>query len=167
MKDMKNRAGRGSRPGLGHGGARKGAGRPPGATVANGAKVYAPTAEKAALLTLWKAEVGRQFPALVAAQLSAAQGVTHMQARDDAGRWQTVTDPAVMSERLNAGAEAYRLNAVAPSAPILKEVMDRMFGQSRQSLELDVVQTPGQMTDADLEAGLSELLAKMRRHDTE
>jgi|TARA_R110000824_G_scaffold310979_2_gene498223 hypothetical protein len=162
MKDLKYPARRGSSPGSGRGGARRGAGRPLGSTVASGAKVYAPTAEKAALLSLWKAEVGRQFPALVAAQLSAAQGVTHMQARDDAGRWQTVTDPAVMTERLNAGAEAYRLNAVAPSAPILKEVMDRMFGQSRGSLELDVSQSTTQLSDADLEAGLAELLEKLR-----
>jgi hypothetical protein len=162
MKDLKHQPRRGSRPGSGHGGARKGAGRPLGSTVASGARVYAPTAEKAALLALWKAEVGRQFPALVAAQLAAAQGITHMQARDDAGRWQTVTDPAVMTERLNAGAEAYRLNAVAPSAPILKEVMDRMFGQSRQSLELDVSQSTTQLSDADLEAGLTELLEKLR-----
>ena len=71
----------------------------------------AASSEKMALLALWKAEVGRQFPALVAAQLASAQGITHMQARDDAGRWQTVTDPAVMAERLNAGAQCYRLTA--------------------------------------------------------
>ena len=51
---------------------------------------------------------------------------------------------------------------MAPSAPILKEVMDRMFGQSRQSLDLDVTQTPATMSDAELEAGLSKLLEKLR-----
>jgi hypothetical protein len=146
----------------GRGGHREGAGRPKGTTVANGAKVPYNTSEKMALLSLWKAEVGRQFPALVAAQLAAAQGVTHMQARDPQGRWQTVTDPKVMTERLNAGEECYRLTAVAPSAPILKEVMDRMFGQSRQSLELDVSQAPTELSDEELASGLSVLLDKLQ-----
>jgi hypothetical protein len=163
MKTLKSLGSPGAAPRKdGRGGARKGAGRPLGLTIAAGAKMPAASSEKMALLALWRAEVGRQFPSLVAAQLAAAQGITHMQARDDAGRWQTVTDPKVMTERLNAGAQAYRLTAVAPSAPILKEVMDRMFGQSKQSLDLDVTQTPAALSDAELEAGLAELLTKLR-----
>ena len=91
MKTLKIPGVDGPRPG--RGGARKGAGRPRGATIANGAKVPAPTQEKAALLALWKAEVGRQFPDLVAAQIASARGITHMMARDDNGKWQSVTDP--------------------------------------------------------------------------
>ena len=147
------------------GGLREGAGRPHGTTVQNGAKPTQKTVEKMALLALWKAEVARQFPLLVAAQLSAAQGVTHMQARDEQGRWQTVTDPKVMEERLNKGDKCYRLTAVAPSAPIMKEVMDRMFGQSRQSLDLELSQTPTQLSDEELASGLSVLLEKLRPSD--
>ena len=68
MKSLKSSTGAGPKTGNGHGGARKGAGRPLGATIANGAKMPAASSEKMALLALWKAEVGRQFPALVAAQ---------------------------------------------------------------------------------------------------
>ena len=146
----------------GRGGARKGAGRPLGCTIANGAKMPAASSEKLALLALWKAEVGRQFPALVAAQLASAQGITHMQARDDAGRWQTVTDPAVMAERLNAGAQCYRLTAVAPSSSMMTSVMDRMFGSPKASLELEVTSTPAELSDEDLEADLASLLEKLR-----
>ena len=162
MNHLKKSPKGGARPGSGHGGARKGAGRPLGATVANGARVYTPTSEKAALLALWKAEVGRQFPALVAAQLASAQGITHMQARDDAGRWQTVTDPAVMAERLNAGAQCYRLTAVAPNSQMMTSVMDRMFGSPKASLELEVTSTPAELSDEDLETGLAALLEKLR-----
>ena len=162
MNNLKKSPKGGARAGSGHGGAREGAGRPVGATVANGARVYTPTSEKAALLALWKAEVGRQFPALVAAQLASAQGITHMQARDDSGRWQTVTDPAVMAERLNAGAQCYRLTAVAPSSSMMVSVMDRMFGSPKASLELEVTNTPAELSDDDLEASLSSLLEKLR-----
>ena len=147
----------------GRGGARKGAGRPLGATIANGAKVPAPTQEKAALLALWKAEVGRQFPDLVAAQIASARGITHMMARDDNGKWQSVTDPVKMAERLNAGAEFYRLTAVAPSAQMMVSVMDRMFGSPKASLELEVTQAPTELSDAELAAGLTALLDKLKK----
>lgn len=158
------RAGRKS--GSGRGGARKGAGRPLGTTVANGAKVSTVTQEKSALLALWKAEVGRQFPDLVAAQIAAARGIMHMMARDDAGRWQSVTDPAVMAERLNAGRECYRLTAVAPSATMMTGVMDRMFGSPKASLELEVAQAPEELTDFELAHALVGLLDKLRKMDT-
>ena len=147
----------------GRGGARKGAGRPRGATIANGAKVPAPTQAKAALLALWKAEVGRQFPDLVAAQIASARGITHMMARDDNGKWQSVTDPVKMAERLNAGAEFYRLTAVAPSAQMMVSVMDRMFGSPKASLELEVTQAPAELSDAELAAGLTALLDKLKK----
>ena len=146
----------------GRGGARKGAGRPLGCTIANGAKMPAASSEKMALLALWKAEVGRQFPSLVAAQLASAQGVTHMQARDDQGRWQTVTDPKVMLERLNAGEQCYRLTAVAPNSAMMTSVMDRMFGSPKASMELEVTHTPSDLSDEDLEEGLALLLEKLR-----
>jgi hypothetical protein len=146
----------------GHGGVRAGAGRPLGTTVANGgSRVYRRTAEREELLSLWRAEVSRQFEPLVQAQLSAAQGVTHMVARDDAGRWTTVTDPEVMVERLNAGKEAYRLSAVAPNATLIGQIMDRLFGQARQSIDLDVSTEPSRLSDIELSASLTGLLEKL------
>ena len=112
-------------------------------------------------MSLWRAEVSRQFEPLVQAQLSAAQGVTHMVARDDEGRWTTVTDPEVMVERLNAGKEAYRLSAVAPNATLIGQLMDRMFGQARQSLALDVNTEPSRLSDIELKASITGLLEKL------
>jgi hypothetical protein len=146
----------------GHGGVRVGAGRPRGTTVASGgSRVYRRTAEREELLSLWRAEVSRQFEPLVQAQLSAAQGVTHMVARDDEGRWMTVTDPEVMIERLNAGAQAYRLSAVAPNATLIGQIMDRLFGQARQTIDLDVSTEPSRLSDIELSASLTDLVKKL------
>ena len=146
----------------GHGGVRAGAGRPRGTTVASGgSRIYRRTAEREELLSLWRAGVSRQFEPLVQAQLSAAQGVTHMVARDDEGRWTTVTDPEVMVERLNAGKEAYRLSAVAPNATLIGQIMDRMFGQARQSIDLEVSTEPSRLSDIELKASITGLLEKL------
>ena len=150
----------------GHGGVREGAGRPRGSTVkSGGSRVYRRTAERAELLSLWRAEVSHQFKSLVQAQLSAAQGVTHMVARDDQGKWTTVTDPDVMVERLNAGEEAYRLSAVAPNATLIGQIMDRLFGQARQTIDLDVSTEPSRLSDIELSASLSGLLQKLAPAD--
>tara|TARA_R110002153_G_scaffold45622_3_gene128707 strand:- start:170 stop:598 length:429 start_codon:yes stop_codon:yes gene_type:complete len=101
----------------------------------------------------------------VQAQLSAAQGVTHMVARDDQGKWTTVTDPDVMVERLNAGEEAYRLSAVAPNATLIGQIMDRLFGQARQTIDLDVSTEPSRLSDIELSASLSGLLQKLAPAD--
>jgi len=84
-----------------------------------------------------------------------------MVARDDAGRWTTVTDPEVMVERLNAGKEAYRLSAVAPNATLIGQIMDRMFGQARQSIDLDVSTEPSRLSDIELKASITGLLEKL------
>ena len=140
-------------------------GRKKGDTVASG-RINPPASvrEKAALLLAWKEAVSRRFDRLVEAQLTAAEGITHMQARDSKGKWEPVTDPAVMSAKLEAGEEAYRLSAIAPSAPILKDIMDRMFGQAKQSLDLDVTTTPTSvLTDAELATHLTALLKKLEQ----
>jgi len=119
--------------------------------------------EKQELLAAWKMAVSKRFDRLVEAQLTAAEGVTHMQARDAQGKWQTIVDPELMSEKLDEGEQAYRLSAIAPSAPILKDIMDRMFGQARQSLDLDVTSTPtASLTDAELKANMAALLKKLQ-----
>ena len=146
----------------GHGGVRAGAGRPRGTTVASGgSRIYRRTAEREELLSLWRAEVSRQFEPLVQAQLSAAQGVTIWWPGDDEGRWTTVTDPEVMVERLNAGKEAYRLSAVAPNATLIGQIMDRMFGQARQSIDLEVSTEPSRLSDIELKASITGLLEKL------
>ena len=119
--------------------------------------------EKQELLAAWKMAVSKRFDRLVEAQLTAAEGVTHMQARDAQGKWQTIVDPELMAEKLEMGEQAYRLSAIAPSAPILKDIMDRMFGQARQSLDLDVTSTPtASLTDAELKANMAALLKKLQ-----
>ena len=146
----------------GHGGVRAGAGRPLGSTVSSGgSRIYRRTAEREELLSIWRKEVSRQFEPLVQAQISAAQGVTHMVARDDQGRWTAVTDPDVMLERLNAGKEAYRLSAIAPNATLIGQIMDRLFGQARQSIDLDVSTEPSRLSDIELSASLTGLLKKL------
>lgn len=134
--------------------------------IANGAKIRQTmrVREKAELLASWKQAVSKRFDRIVEAQLTAAEGVTHMQARDSQGKWQTVVDPDVMNEKLDAGEQVYRLSAIAPSAPILKDIMDRLFGQARQSLDLDVTSTPtANLSDAELKASMAALLKKL--HD--
>jgi|TARA_R110000737_G_scaffold36538_1_gene55986 hypothetical protein len=84
-----------------------------------------------------------------------------MVARDDAGRWTTVTDPDVMVERLNAGEEAYQLSAVAPNATLIGQIMDRLFGQARQTIDVDVSAEPSQLSDVELSASLTGLLEKL------
>jgi hypothetical protein len=63
---------------------------------------------------------------------------------------------------LNAGEQAYRLSAVAPNATLIGQIMDRMFGQARQSLEIDVATTPSQLSDSELSASLTGLLDKLK-----
>tara|TARA_R110000787_G_scaffold39484_2_gene98907 strand:- start:918 stop:1655 length:738 start_codon:yes stop_codon:yes gene_type:complete len=138
-------------------------GRRLGDTVASGRiAVGSPVREKAALLAAWKEAVSRRFDRLVEAQLMAAEGVTHMQARDSKGKWEPVTDPALMAAKLEAGEETYRLSAIAPSAPILKDILDRMFGQAKQSLDLDVTTSPTSvLSDGELAEELTTLLKKL------
>ena len=139
--------------------------RPKG-DIVNGPKIRQTmrVREKTELLAACKQAVSKRFDRLVEAQLTAAEGVTHMQARDAQGKWQTVVDSDVMSEKLDAGEQVYRLSAIAPSAPILKDIMDRLFGQARQSLDLDVTSTPtASLSDAELKASMAALLKKL--HD--
>jgi hypothetical protein len=139
--------------------------RPKG-DIVNGPKIRQTmrVREKTELLAAWKQAVSKRFDRLVEAQLTAAEGVTHMQARDAQGKWQTVVDADVMNAKLEAGEQAYRLSAIAPSAPILKDIMDRLFGQARQSLDLDVTSTPtASLSDAELKASMAALLKKL--HD--
>jgi len=156
---MRNRNPTGRKPGgvLGNKGGRK-----KGETVANHAiALYAPVREVESLRRAYREAVSRRFDRLVEAQLSAAEGVTHMQARDAKGRWETVVDPQVMQAHLDAGHETYRLSAIAPSAPILKDIMDRTFGQPKQSVDIELKPT-SQLSDDELKANMAALLKKLQ-----
>jgi hypothetical protein len=111
---------------------------------------------------LWREKVGEHFEDIIQAQISAAQGVVHIQARDKSGRWTTVTDPEKMSECLNAGSEYYRLTAVSPNAPVLQQIMDRLFGSPKQSLDLEVQTSVDTLSDAELTEALTTLLEKLK-----
>jgi hypothetical protein len=137
-------------------------GRKKGQTVASHAiALYAPVREIESLRRAYREAVSRRFDRLVEAQLSAAEGVMHMQARDAKGRWETVVDPQVMQAHLDAGHETYRLSAIAPSAPILKDIMDRTFGQPKQSVDIEVKPT-AQLSDDELKANMAALLKKLQ-----
>ena len=111
---------------------------------------------------MWRSEVSRHFERLVDAQIRAAEGVTHLVARDKGGRWAQVTDGPAMVEVLNSpGTECYRLSAQSPSAPILKDIMDRLFGQSTVNLDMTVAHVPAQLTDQQLRDDLAGLLGRL------
>jgi len=78
----------------------------------------------------------------------------------------TVTDPEVMIERLNAGKEAYRLSAIAPNATLIGQIMDRLFGQARQTIDLDVRTEPSRLSDIELSASLTDLVKKLSPAET-
>ena len=138
-------------------------GRKLGETVASGKIQVPPKArERAALKAAWVEAMSRQLDPIIQAQISSAVGVQHMQARDEAGKWTTVTDPAVMAAKLEQGEDAYRLSAIAPSVPAIKDILDRLFGQAKQSVDLDVTNSPtADLSDGELSAQLTALLKKL------
>ena len=60
------------------------------------------------------------------------------------------------------GGHAYRLSAIAPSVPAIKDILDRLFGQAKQSVDLDVTNSPtADLSDGELSAQLTALLKKL------
>jgi len=57
--------------------------------------------------------------------------------------------------------EAYRLSAIAPNATLIGQIMDRLFGQARQSIDLDVSTEPSRLSDIELTASITGLLEKL------
>lgn len=122
---------------------------------------YKPTVEKEELLRLWKENMAAHMPAIIASQILSAVGQTHLQIRDKSGRWAHVTDPEKASEALNRGEKHYRLTSVSPNTQALAQIMDRMFGSPKQSIEIDVQPTTN-LSDTELVEGLNVLLSKLQ-----
>ena len=110
-------------------------GRRPGAGAKKGSK-QSRTVEKQAILKRFRERIAEQVDPLIDAQIAAALGVTHIMARDKAGRWQQVTDPLVMARVLDSGETFYRLTARNPDVQALRDCWDRLFGKAPQALEL-------------------------------
>ena len=151
----------------GHGGSRPGSGRPKGLKVGMTRKdgtvfqPYKPTAEKAELLRLWKQEMAKHMPDIIKSQLLSAVGQTHLQIRDKSGRWAHVTDPDKATEALNRGEKHYRLTSVSPNTQALAQIMDRLFGSPKQSIEVDVQPTTS-LSDEVLVDSFIVLLDKLQ-----
>ena len=122
---------------------------------------YKPTAEKAELLRLWKQEMAKHMPDIIKSQLLSAVGQTHLQIRDKSGRWAHVTDPDKATEALNRGEKHYRLTSVSPNTQALAQIMDRLFGSPKQSIEVDVQPTTS-LSDEELVDSLNVLLDKLQ-----
>jgi hypothetical protein len=152
----------------GHGGRRDGAGRPNGLKVGMARKdgtvfqPYKPTSEKSELLRLWRQEMAKHMPAIIKSQLLSAVGQTHLQIRDKSGRWAHVTDPDRAATALNRGDKHYRLTSVSPNTQALAQIMDRLFGSPKQSIEVDVQPTTS-LSDAELADSLNVLLDKLQQ----
>jgi hypothetical protein len=54
---------------------------------------------------------------------------------------------------------------VAPNATLIGQIMDRLFGQARQTIDLDVSTEPSRLSDIELSASLSGLLRKLAPAD--
>jgi hypothetical protein len=151
----------------GHGGSRSGSGRRKGFKVGMTRKdgtvfqPYKPTAEKAELLRLWKQEMSKHMPDIIKSQLLSAVGQTHLQIRDSSGRWAHVTDPNKAADALNRGEKHYRLTSVSPNTQALAQIMDRLFGSPKQSIEVDIQPTTS-LSDAELVDSLNVLLNKLQ-----
>lgn len=120
--------------------------------------------------TIEERELERQFREQIAAELKPladalirkAKGVEHLQAQDQkSGQWVSVTDPKMMAKVLNGPEQYRRLSAKDPDTQALKECLDRLFGQSKQHVEVEDVTPVSDMSDAELKALALELAAKL------
>lgn len=116
--------------------------------------------------TLEKLELDRQFKAAIAVQLGPiAQalidrclGVVHLMAKDKTGQWTSVTDPLIMQKVLNGPEEYRRLSAKDADVNAIREALNRLFGQAKQSIEVEDITPTAEMTDAELVAAARALL---------
>lgn len=110
-------------------------GRRPGAGKPKGYK-HEKTLDKLEMLNLFRQRVKQEFGPLLDAQMAAAQGVSHMMARDKSGKWIQVTDPEIMAKVLNSGETFYKIHAQNPDVRALKDIFDRLWGTPTQSVEV-------------------------------
>jgi hypothetical protein len=134
-------------------------GKRPGAGAKKG-KPQKRTIEKMELERQFRERIGEQLAPLAEALIRSALGVEHLQAKDKHGQWTSVTDPRIMALVLNGPEEHRRISAKDPDVRAIKECLDRLFGQPKQHLEVEDV-GPSQLTDAELKARATALLAKL------
>jgi hypothetical protein len=136
-------------------GKRPNAGRPKGS-------LNKATVEQKELERQFKERIAADLAPLADALLRKAKGVEHLQAQDPkTGQWVSVTDPKMMAMVLN-GPEGYRrLSAKDPDTQALRECFDRLFGQAKQSIEVEDVTPIKDMTDEELKALAAELAQKL------
>ncbi len=99
-------------------------------------KVTAKVAERLELLHIYRTRVAPKLLELVESQMQAAQGVSHLMAKDRDGKFIQVTDPVMMARVLNSGETFYRIHAQNPDVRALKDIFDRLMGMPTQALEL-------------------------------
>lgn len=104
------------------------------------------TIEKLELKRIFEQRIAEEFGPLVDAHLEAAKGVSHMMAKDKAGKWIEVTDPATMAKVLNSGEAFYRISARNPDIRALKELWDRTWGAPTQGVDLTVTDVTKEST---------------------
>jgi hypothetical protein len=112
-----------------HGGKRKGAGAPKGTK-------HPTTLAKEEMRRVFRERVSVRFQELIDAQFDAAKGVSHMMAKDKAGKWLQVTDPETMVKCLNSGESFYKITAQNPNVFALKDIFDRVMDQAVKGVEL-------------------------------
>jgi hypothetical protein len=114
---------------MARGGKRPGAGRPVGSKDKR-------TLEKIEMDRQFRQRVSERFHELIDAQFDAAKGVSHMMAKDKAGKWTQVTDPKVMARCLDSGESFYKITAQNPNVFALKDIFDRMMGMPVKAVEV-------------------------------
>lgn len=125
-------------------------GRPPGPS--------AKTRNRIELYAVWREKVAERMELVVDAQMQLALGSTHLLVRDDDGRWSPVPDdPVKIADALNGPAEKIRLESRMPHPKALSDILDRLFGQPAQSIDVTVTKT-SKLSDAELHARLQALM---------
>lgn len=127
------------------------------------------TVEKRLLQEHFEARIAARFDALIDSHLLAAEGVSHIMAKDKAGKWVEVTDPTRMAEVMNSGEEFYRISARNPDVRALKELWDRMWGQPKQALDVTATVDVSTVSTADLlkQAAALQLLLASKKHGSQ
>lgn len=98
------------------------------------------TIEKELYRELLRRRVSAQFLPMIDAQITNCLGVRHTFLRDDAGRFVQLTDPKVIEQALNSGAEGkyYWTFTKDPSIQAFADLMNRMLDKpadQKQQLE--------------------------------
>lgn len=116
------------------------------------------TADQKELERQFKQAIASELMPIATALLARCKGVDHLMAKDKSGQWVSVTDPKLMVKVMNGPEEYRRLSAKDPDVNAIREALNRLFGQAKQSIEVEDVTPTTEMTDAELLALAKELL---------